>query len=77
MSTSPSPLPSESLSAASAPIPEDLGYLRQVLASLDVFVGLLTPDGARSEANHTALATASLRPEDVLGKPFEATLHHH
>ena len=73
MPTLPSCLPPESHLAASTRIPDGLVHLRQILDSLDVFVGLLTPDGTLIEANHTALAAASLQPEDVLDKPFEAT----
>src|SRR5450759_3359162 len=38
-----------------------------------MFVGLMTPQGVLIEANRPALATAGLKPEDVLGKPFEET----
>ena len=38
-----------------------------------MFVGLMTPQGILIEANRPALAAAGLRPEDVLGKPFEDT----
>lgn len=48
-------------------------HLRNVLDSLSVFVGVLTPDGTLVQANEAALQAASLRPEDVLGKPFEDT----
>ncbi len=73
MPTSPVSPSAHSTPVASA-IPQGLTmYLRQVLDSLDVFVGLLTPDGTLVEANYTALAAAGLRPEDVLGKPFEDT----
>lgn len=44
-----------------------------VLDNLGIFVGLLTPDGIVIEANHAALAAANLKPEDVVGKPFEET----
>ncbi|HEX6182846.1 MAG TPA: ATP-binding protein [Pyrinomonadaceae bacterium] len=47
--------------------------LRDVLDGLFAFVGLLTPDGKLVEANRAALEAASLRPEDVLGLPFEQT----
>jgi len=46
--------------------------LGQVLDSLYAFVGVLTPDGTVIRANQAALKAASLRPEDVLGRPFEA-----
>jgi len=45
--------------------------IRDVLNSLFAFVGLLTPDGTVVEANRPALDAASLKPADVLGKPFE------
>jgi len=48
-------------------------HLRNILNSLLAFVGVLTPDGILIEANRTALEAASLRPEDVIGKPFEET----
>lgn len=38
-----------------------------------MFVGLMTPDGVLLEANRPALAAAGLKPEDVLGKPFDET----
>ncbi len=49
--------------------------LRLVIDGLgpSLFVGLLTPDGVLVEANRPALAAAGLKPEDVLGKPFEET----
>src|SRR5215211_910711 len=47
--------------------------LRDLIDGLgpSMFVGLMTPDGVLIEANRPALAAAGLRPEDVLGKPFE------
>ena len=47
--------------------------LRDVLDGLFAFVGLLTPNGTLVEANRAALQAAGLRPEDVLGLPFEQT----
>jgi PAS domain S-box-containing protein len=38
-----------------------------------IFVGLMTPQGILIECNQPALAAAGLKPEDVLGKPFEET----
>ena len=38
-----------------------------------MFVGLMTPQGILIEANRSALVAAGLKPEDVLGKPFEDT----
>jgi two-component system sensor histidine kinase/response regulator len=38
-----------------------------------MFVGLMTPQGILIEANRPALAAAGLKPEDVVGKPFEET----
>ena len=48
-------------------------HLRNILNSLFILVGLMTPDGILTEANRTALDVAGLKPEDVLGKPFEET----
>lgn len=47
--------------------------LPNVLDGLFAFAGVLTPQGILIEANRAALQAASLRPEDVLGKPFEET----
>jgi len=49
--------------------------LRNVLDGLGphMLVGLMTSEGALIEANRPALEVAGLRPEDVLGKPFEET----
>jgi len=49
--------------------------LRNVLDGLGPYmlVGLMTPDGTLIEANKPALEIAGLKPEDVLGKPFEET----
>jgi PAS domain S-box-containing protein len=38
-----------------------------------IFVGLMTPEGILIECNRPALTAAGLKPEDVLGKPFEET----
>ena len=43
---------------------------RNILDSLFILAGLMTPDGILIEANNTALEVAGLKPEDVLGKPF-------
>lgn len=48
-------------------------FLRRVLDSLFVFVGVCTPDGVLLRANRAALESANLHPEDVLGKPFAET----
>jgi PAS domain S-box-containing protein len=50
-------------------------HLRDLIDGLgaSMFVGLLTPQGILIEANQPALAAAGLKPEDVLGKPFEET----
>ncbi len=50
-------------------------HLRKVMDGLGpyMFVGLMTPDGVLIEANTPALTAAGLRPEDVLGQPFEET----
>ena len=49
--------------------------LRDVIDGLgrSIFVGLMTPQGVLIEANRPALAAAGLKPEDVLGRPFEET----
>ena len=49
--------------------------LRKVIDGLgpNMFVGLMTPAGVLLEANTTALAAAGLKPEDVLGQPFDQT----
>jgi PAS domain S-box-containing protein len=49
--------------------------LRDLIDGLgpSMFVGLMTPRGILIEANRPALAAAGLKPEDVLGKPFEET----
>lgn len=46
---------------------------RDVLDGLFAFAGVLTPEGILVEANRAALEAASLRPEDVLGRPFDET----
>ncbi len=48
-------------------------HFRNILDSLFILAGLLTPDGTLIEVNKIALALAGLKPEDVLGKPFEET----
>jgi diguanylate cyclase (GGDEF)-like protein/PAS domain S-box-containing protein len=49
-------------------------YLREIMDGLSpsVFVGLLTVDGTLTYANRAALDTIGMRPEDILGKPFDA-----
>jgi two-component system sensor histidine kinase/response regulator len=49
--------------------------LRDLIDGLgpSMFVGLMTPQGVLIEANRSALAAAGLKPEDVLGKPFDET----
>src|SRR5687767_5164747 len=49
--------------------------LRDLIDGLgpSMFVGLMTPEGILIEANRPALAAAGLKPEDVLGKPFDET----
>jgi len=46
-------------------------HLRNILDSLFILVGLMKPDGTLIEANKGALQMAGLKPEEVLGKPFE------
>jgi len=50
-------------------------HLRNVLDGLGPYmlVGVMTPDGTLIEANRPALEIAGLKPEDILGKPFEET----
>jgi PAS domain S-box-containing protein len=48
-------------------------FLRDVLDSIFAFVGVMTPGGILTEINRTALHSAHLRLEEVLGKPFEET----
>ncbi len=48
-------------------------FLRRVLNSLFAFAGVCTPDGTLVEANRTALDSAGLKAEEVLGKPFAET----
>ena len=47
--------------------------LRDLIDGLgpSMFVGLMTPQGTMLEVNRPALVAAGLKPEDVLGKPFE------
>ncbi len=52
---------------------ESEAFLRRVLDSLYAFVGVLTPGGTLIQANLAALEAAGLKPEDVLGKPFDQT----
>ena len=47
--------------------------LRQVINSLNSYVGVVTPDGILTEVNQLALDAADLKPEAVLGLPFEET----
>jgi len=49
--------------------------LRDIIDGLgpSMFVGLLTPAGILLEANRPVLAAAGLKPEEVIGKPFEDT----
>ncbi len=47
--------------------------LRHVLDGVGALVGLLDVDGTLIEANAMALSLAGLKPDDVLGKPFEQT----
>jgi PAS domain S-box-containing protein len=46
------------------------GFIREVLNSLFVFVGVLEPDGTVLEANTAPLAEAGIAREDVIGKKF-------
>jgi two-component system, cell cycle sensor histidine kinase and response regulator CckA len=44
--------------------------LRHIFDGISAFVGLFQPDGRVLEMNRTALASAGLRREDVVGRPF-------
>lgn len=46
---------------------------RQLLDSLFIYAGILTPEGMVIDINRTALETVGLRLEDVQGRPFEDT----
>jgi len=48
-------------------------HLKNVIDRLMDFVSVTTPAGILVEANRHALEVASLKPKDVLGKPFEDT----
>jgi PAS domain S-box-containing protein len=48
-------------------------FARDLINSLFSFVGVMTPDGRLLEANRTALESADLKPEDVVGKLFPET----
>ena len=45
-------------------------HLRSILDTLFAFVGVLNPEGVLLETNRAALESASLMPEQVIGKPF-------
>ncbi|MGI8545377.1 MAG: PAS domain S-box protein [Aridibacter sp.] len=47
--------------------------VRNIINNLFAFVGVLSPDGTLLEANRTALESASLKAEDVIGKKFADT----
>ncbi|MCW5961723.1 MAG: PAS domain S-box protein [Pyrinomonadaceae bacterium] len=47
--------------------------VRNVIDSLFAFVGVLSPEGILLEANRTALQSAPLKAEDVIGKNFADT----
>lgn len=47
--------------------------VRNILDNLFAFVGITTPEGILIEANHTALSSIDLEPEEVLGKHFADT----
>ena len=48
-------------------------HLRNVLDSLFVFVGVLTPEGVLVETNRSTLEASGLNSEDIIGVPFEET----
>lgn len=45
--------------------------VRNVIDSLFAFVGVLTPDGILIQINRPALEAGGLKPEEILGRPFE------
>lgn len=47
--------------------------VRNIIDNLFAFVGVLSPEGVLLEANRTALESASLKAEDVIGKEFAET----
>ena len=47
--------------------------LRNTVDNLAVFIGMVQTDGTLLEANRSVLEVANLKPEDVLGKPFDET----
>ena len=47
--------------------------LRNILDSLPVYIGLLTPDGRVITINQTALEAINIKLEDVSGQPFAET----
>ena len=47
--------------------------VRNIIDNLFAFVGVLSPEGILLEANRTALESASLKAEDVIGKEFADT----
>lgn len=49
-------------------------HLRDVLDSLYVFVGVMTPNGVLIEANRAPIALAGVTREDVIGKPLDQTI---
>jgi PAS domain S-box-containing protein len=54
-------------------LPESDRLLRDVMDNMVAMIGLMNPDGTLIKANRAALEAANLKPEDVLGMPFEAT----
>ena len=45
-------------------------YLRRVLDSVDIIIGVMMPDGILVECNRAGLEISGLQPQDVLEKPF-------
>jgi PAS domain S-box-containing protein len=60
---------------AEAEVQRSQKRLRDIIDGVgpSIFVGLMTPQGILIECNRPSLAAAGLRPEDVLGQPFEKT----
>ncbi|MDB9313491.1 PAS domain S-box protein [Spirulina sp. CS-785/01] len=48
-------------------------FLRDLLDSLETFVGVMTTDGILIEANRSPLEAAGIQREEVLGKSFDQT----
>ncbi|MCX5682782.1 MAG: response regulator, partial [Planctomycetota bacterium] len=61
----------DELSTQNEAVRENAAFTRSVLDGLFAFVGVTTPDGTVIETNRRSLEATGLKPEDVIGKPFE------